>query len=285
MRRAAVIGATLLLAACAPAPPLPAPRVFVSPPAVRAAAVHRVYLPLWLQPANKLGIAGGNADMARALGASWYYAWRAQPDATGQAEAVPMLWGRAQARESLGGNAPYALLFNEPDRADQAAMTPGEAAVLTWQAAAANPGVKWGCPAVSQAGLKWLDQYFDVYECLYNAPPPCAFLTAHCYYATAAACIDFFEREFKSRLDRWRVPGGVWVTEVYMRTEADARALRAWLDATPWITRYSPFVSHIPCSAAAGDWDCAAVGDPSLFTADGALTRVGRWWHAEEWIP
>ncbi len=79
----------------------------------------------------------------------------------------------------------------------------------------------------------------------------------------------------------------VWVTEFAFvpaysyNAEREARAFVTWLEQTPRITRYAPFVAHIAC-----DWswpDCRKSADPSLFDAFGQLTETGTWYVKDKW--
>ncbi|MGW5638935.1 glycoside hydrolase family protein, partial [Streptomyces sp. NPDC003832] len=107
---------------------------------------------------------------ARALtdsGAHWYYNWASSTGSVARPEGVeyvPMIWGPGSVTDTeLGraGNEGTALLgFNEPDRADQANLTPEQALDL-WPRLQST-GLRLGAPAVSYGGEVadgWLDRF------------------------------------------------------------------------------------------------------------------------------
>lgn len=275
LRLVVVCVGALLLCACQKQPAIfDSPLIQQSPLEIVAPQTTQMYFPLTISAPNKLGISGGNSIQAEKIGATAYYTWWTHPDSSGHG--VPMIWGRFVDVPQLGGNSRYALLMNEPDRRDQANMTPGEAAVMTWQALQAHADVDWVGPSVSQSGLAWLDSYMDTYKCLYGAYPDLAGLGMHCYRNTADECIALAE-QFKTRLEKYGVTGGIWITEIFFSQKQEAQKFMAWANADEQIMYVFPFLAYTDC-ADPRNWNCAVAGNPSLFKADGTFTEIGSWY-------
>ena len=103
--------------------------------------------------------------MLEALRPGWWYDWRFEQ--AGAPGYTPMIWSdgiwadHAIVLESLFTRRPdlFWLLWNEPERTDQANMTPDATAALTGAIAEyginyAAPGVAWG-----PVGMEWMDAY------------------------------------------------------------------------------------------------------------------------------
>jgi hypothetical protein len=273
-RRGGVVITILLLACCGNVPKLPYPPrtlTFDSP----------LYLPqVYAQP-NKLGVAGGDAAQVAALGAAWHYTWSIQCD---DPACVPMIWGAADVDKPATDSA-WLLGFNEPDLAGQANLTPQAAALLWHDVEARYPERKLVAPAPSHEHFDWLLGFYAAYVTTYGHAPRLDALALHCYLPTAAECIAL-GRRFVGLAQAWDI-AEVWVTEFAFvpaysyNAEREARAFVTWLEQTPRITRYAPFVAHIAC-----DWswpDCRKSADPSLFDAFGQLTEMGTWYVKDKW--
>lgn len=260
---------------------------------------YRVYVPLAVNPLIVKGI-GGDCATAKTVGAQWFYSWNAKPAPCPQdgftptPQGVPMIqgdWG-SKPVPAVGEGA-YLLLFNEPDLPQQANIAPERAAELQWQVEAIYPTRQIGAPAPSHGGREWLVEMRTAFMRRYGQPPKWDFLTAHCYFATAAECQRHIEW-FIDRTREWNIPGGVWVTEWAIlpctnqvhgvggqpgvaAAITEANKLLNWFVATPEVRRYAWFVSYAPANAA---WafqpmpDC----DTSLRRADGTLTEFGQWY-------
>ena len=167
----------------------------------------------WQQGANNL-----NSHHASLLseGVSWVYNWG--PDAENASVYnedfyfVPMAWNGyydANRIRTWLKNHPetkYLLGFNEPNFADQAAMTPAQA-VAKWpdlEAMAQEFGVKLVAPALNFSGsavggkywgiYEWYDEFFRLYP---NAKVDC--LALHCYMNWYSAlqwfALDYFYKD------------------------------------------------------------------------------------------
>lgn len=263
---------TLLYAGCVA---LPAPQPQFSPLIVKE-VTSCVYLPVVLPTdpwAPKLGVAGGDAAMLRVLGGGWAYNWSTHGQSEPGYEFVPMVWGKFTDVPDLPDGTQHALLFNEPDREDQANLEPGYAAALAYQVLGSYPWIAWGAPAIGRNGGAWLDQWFAAYRCLYGVYPPVKFLTMHCYLGTAAACIRLAEDYFRPRLQQYGVTE-LWVTEFgfhanWPNAAQEAATFVNWMETQDWIARYAVYVSY----AEGGD------APFSIFERDHCtLTPVGRWY-------
>ena len=262
MRRWVGIGAlALLLAGCAP---LPVPQ-----------HMQRQYFPLLERPVNKLGVAGCPASCG-AMGCSWCYSWVPQPGCVDGVDRVPMIWNETQVYAEMNDCSGWLMGFNEPDRSDQADLSP-QAAVKPWRQIEARwPNRKLVAPAPSHTGSWWLPAFREAYKTEVGCYPRFDALAAHCYYGNADACITHV-KQYLTWAQQWGVRE-VWVTEFFFSQEAEARKFIAFLESEPLITRWSPYVSFKSCVGYDPNWDCAKGGNPSLFTADGALTVMGGWY-------
>ena len=101
-----------------------------------------------------VGIPNEAKVISQDMGASWYYNWSSKPDLRVKSDLtfVPMIWsGYPEGINWLGNpeNRKYrtVLGYNEPDRSDQANMTPAVAAAN--QTYFSSSGLRIGSPAVS----------------------------------------------------------------------------------------------------------------------------------------
>lgn len=243
--------------------------------------MHTIWLPLLLFAATT-GVAFPQpVDCATVadLGA-WYYDWSATPTLCAGVEAVPMIWG-ADLPASVGGNSAWLMGSNEPDRADQAHLTPEQAARLWRQIETRWPERRLVSPAPSAPGLDWLQRFRLAYVTLYGAPPRLDALAVHCYLPTEDC--RAVVRQAEAWAAAWSV-GEIWLTEwsalpchyaSQAAAVADADALRDWLRMQPRVTRTAWFAAAYAGRDVPNGFgpDC----DPSL-TRDGALTAFGAWW-------
>lgn len=103
---------------------------------------------------------------------SWTYNWDSTTSANiNYSEFIPMLWGTQSYHTNqwhdnvqhwLDRGTYRLLAFNEPDRPDQANMSPGDA-VNAWRQYMEpyKPRAWLGAPAVSNGGYDWIRQFLD----------------------------------------------------------------------------------------------------------------------------
>jgi hypothetical protein len=220
------------------------------------------------------------------MGGWWSYDWSPTPPDCPGIEMVPMVWGRPQLGTDIGGSSAYLLGFNEPDRPDQAAMTPDEAA-QAWHdwIETSYPDRLLVSPAPTDPG--WLREWRAAYIARYGVPPRLSAVAGHVYprsLTEALATLDGFAHISRE----WGLP--LWITEWAavpcwmpggsLSTALDlARQFANELDATPEVTRWAWFGSRFDGS----EWwwlaswpmpDCST----SLFsTIDGQPTEWGQW--------
>lgn len=277
------------LGACAAGLPRPLPESFVSPidNPFGGRERHVYYFPMLLRAPNKLGMAGCPAtpESMTAFGGAWCYSWCPDPGAPAGYEAVPMIWGASDVRQPVGGNSAWLMGFNEPDLTGQANLSPEAAARLWRDVERRHPDRKLVAPAPSHLHPEWLPQFRAAYRQLWGAAPRLDALALHCYLQRAEECLWQLGR-FEAWAREWAPAGQppleVWVTEfAFMQSfgldaERQAREFIATLERDPLVQRYAPYVSRQDC-ARRDLWDCST-GDPSLLTADGALTDIGEWY-------
>lgn len=156
---------------------------------------------------------------------NWQYNWDSntnqKPDF---AEYVPMLWGTQSYHTNQwfdnawhwinNGGSGHLLAFNEPDRGDQAHMTPGDA-VNGWRKYMEPFAghAQLGAPAISAAGFDWLQQFLNQCQGCHID-----FIPIHWYGGAN------YEHEFENWVNRvCSISGGrpIWVTEVRRFTYYD----------------------------------------------------------------
>ncbi|KAK7040703.1 hypothetical protein VNI00_009609 [Paramarasmius palmivorus] len=182
-----------------------------------------------------LNLAGGANSVI-----SWEYDWAINPPSglPSGIQHVPMQWDEqniAGLADKIG-NAKFLLGFNEPERPEQANISPGDAARL-WKdnIQKLSPGVKLGAPAVAAgpAGQQWLDQFFAACSgCTFD------FLPIH-WYGEGAENFNGYVREMR---DKYKKP--IWVTE-FAPTGGDVTAFMkdtlSFLDNESSVERYAWF--------------------------------------------
>ncbi|KAJ3494737.1 hypothetical protein NLG97_g3885 [Lecanicillium saksenae] len=181
---------------------------------------------------------------------NWQYNWDSntnqKPDF---AEFVPMLWGTQNYHTDQwfnnawhwlnNGGSGHLLAFNEPDRGDQAHMTPGEAVNGWRQYMEPFAGhAQLGAPAVSAGGFDWLQQFLNQCQGCHID-----FIPVHWYGGAN------YEHEFENWINRVCSISGsrpVWVTEFQGEGSIDEQSnfLRKaipFLDNNRCVYRYSYF--------------------------------------------
>jgi hypothetical protein len=214
--------------------------------------------------------------LARPGSASWAYNWGTQMNAP-KFQQIPMYWGPGNQGDAAGvmakinrGNTPWVLGYNEPDEihANGGCNASPQQARNAWgndMFKFANRGVKLVCPGITSwntnsghagyaAGLTWLRQFAG------NNPAQlrCSAQALHWYgdqtksaAQQAQLFINYIAYAHQQVKQIFRVPEmEIWVTEFsplpVHNTQVMADFLKIvipWLDAQPWIGRYSPFMA------------------------------------------
>ena len=220
------------------------------------------------------------------MGGWWSYTWTPTPPSCPNIEMVPMIWGRTQFGQAALGNSPYLLGFNEPDRPDQANMTPDEGAQFWHEWIEGRyPGRLLVTPAATDPG--WLRAWRTAYESRYGKSPEMVVIGAHVYRRSLSEARATLA-EFVQISREWGLP--LWITEwafvpCWMPGGSQKIALDYAqqfandLDATPEVARWAWFGSRFDGSEQwwPASWpmpDCST----SLFsTMDGQPTAWGQW--------
>lgn len=164
-----------------------------------------------------LNTVDGAAEALAASGASWYHNWASSTGGVAKPEGVefvPSIWGPNSVTEQELGNAAregkYLLGFNEPDRADQANMTPEQALDLWPQLE--KTGLKLGAPAVSMDADKpggWLDRFMQGAE---QRGLRVDFIPVHWYGADFSGAAPWQLADYLNRVHK-RYNKPIWLTE------------------------------------------------------------------------
>lgn len=235
---------------------------------------HRIFLPVTLAPANKLGVAGCPASCER-LGCGWCYSWSLSPGVLPGVETVGMVWDETHVYDPLAASSGWVMGFNEPDLAGQANLTPQQA-VEPWARVEERFRAFWlVCPVPSHLHPEWLSQFYAAFRAAKGRDPDCNALAAHCYWNNAQRCINDVQAVIAEA--KRRGVGEVWVTEFHFSQATEAQKFVAYLDGEPMVTRWAPYVARSDC-ASKEFWDCAASGDPALFDERWGLTTKGTWY-------
>ncbi|BCR92747.1 glycoside hydrolase family 128 protein [Aspergillus chevalieri] len=192
---------------------------------------------------------------------SWAYNWAATPGGTlpDGVEFVPMLWGTKSISDFVanietvlfGSNSKYIMGFNEPDLANQAAMSVSDAVSTFKQFIAPHAGrATLVSPGVTNSGdadkgLSWLRQFLSsCSDCGIGV------LAVHWYGTEARDFTNFVQQAID--LANQQGLKEVWVTEFALTTDISTggltsasadflRQVRPWLDRQSMVTRYAYF--------------------------------------------
>jgi hypothetical protein len=200
---------------------------------------------------------------------SWYYVWgpcwSSYPPGC-----VPMSWGGEDPNLPLDYSG-YVLLFNEPDRPEQANITPENGVIIYKEFKLKYPQAKW------VVGNVWYAQWLYTFRDLCVADPSCelpAIWGLHMYVGGIdhlPKMLAYIESAYKN------LNGTFWITEfasVSGNISVDEGIVR-FFESHPWIERWAYF-----CNRASGtepwypkswnvqlfDWD---TGEP---------TPIGNWY-------
>lgn len=213
---------------------------------------------------GKRGIAYNDPNMANTFAqscesCSWAYSWGSAPgDLEKNIQYIPMLWGDSSphtdawdenCRSALDAGSPAILSFNEPDHAEQANISPAQAAAshaklinpYAGQALIGSPGVtNSGDPG---QGLEWLQSFMDACKAQDGG---CAidFCAVH-WYSEAQYADTLFEHIEKAHEICDNKP--IWLTEFApLGSDADKeefmKTVIPKLDAIEYLDAYSYFM-------------------------------------------
>ncbi|CAF5027605.1 unnamed protein product, partial [Rotaria sp. Silwood1] len=209
----------------------------------------------------------------------WFYNWSSDKRSDVNLEFVPMYWSAnkedqiqfASKVRSQGGT--VILGFNEPERGEQANMSPGDAARVWKQhiEPLANQGVRLGSPSVAstEEGLNWLQAFL-------NAGCHIDFLALHWY----GRGTDNFLRFITKAHERFGNKP-VWVTEFACTSWNASQPVSQEeindffsqsiqnLDSIDWVQRYAWFGAKRHFDAALGSGNC-------LIDPNGNLSELGK---------
>lgn len=243
---------------------------------------HTQRLPLMRLPApmppSGLGVgapwqSGDNIPaMLERLRPAWWYDWRFEQ--TGAPGYVPMIWSdgvwdmHQATLVSLFERRPdqFWLIWNEPERADQANMAPERAAALTTEIAAHGIGYAAPGVALTSDGYIWLEDYLR-----HGGPVP------HCWHVHIYRCI---------KPDQWLAAWGRWrnwmhdhdvvrptiVSETNGWTEG-SYGQRRMLEQVDAVLEFDELLQAAAWFATR--WDSWGSGVPDLLDDDGELTPTG----------
>lgn len=215
------------------------------------------------------------------VGASWYYTWGVSSGLKpARARFVPMIWGPQQvtasdlatAKRSNSGNL---LGFNEPDRPDQANLTPARACAL-WPRLQAT-GLRLGAPAVSWGADVpggWLDQFMT---CVRQHRLRVDFIPLHFYSSNYASATSDLKRYIAATYARYHKP--VWITEYALldfgagRAQASPRQQAAFVRTSTAMMNRLSYLERYAWFAL--EYDQAKLGT-GLYDAKGRPTLWGQ---------
>jgi hypothetical protein len=216
------------------------------------------------------------ADLYR-IGATWSYQWHPWPHQCADIQMVPMIWG-ADFYSPTAAPSPYILGPNEPNRPDQANMTPQEGAVF-WHSKM-EVDYRWrikGSPSPTE--VEWLRKWRLAYILMYNKEPDIGFISGH-IYRTSLEDARVLLAEWVKLAQEWNLD--LWITEysavpcwMYPKTALPmAEALTRDLRQTLEVARYAWFGSRLTGAEEWYPWpDSCLTG---LYDADG-VTEFGQW--------
>jgi len=211
---------------------------------------------------------------------AWWYDWRFEQ--IGSPGYVPMIWGPGTwdrhntVLRSLFARRPeqFWLLWNEPERSDQADMAPQLAADATRMIA--QHGIEYAAPgvALTREGYLWLDDYLR-----HDGPVPDCW-HVHIYHCTEP---DQWDSAWTAWVD-WMHHHGVVRPTIVSETNA-------WTDGVEGQQRMVGHVAQkmdddpllLAIAWFAHQWHDWINGEPNLLNDDGNLTSVGEAfekWHS-----
>lgn len=211
-------------------------------------------------------------SMLADLRPAWWYDWRFEQ--CGAPGYTPMIWNdcvwsnNSPMLESLFDRRPdlFWLLWNEPERTDQANMSPDSAAWMT--AALAEYGIRYAAPGVSwgKNGMDWMDAYLAA-----GGPIPTHW-HIHIYHTLTPA-------QWSLRWASWRV----WMRESDCERPTIVSETNAWTEGIDGQCIMAEYMAEMlrtddllqAVAWFATRWEAWGVGHPDLLNADGTPTDVG----------
>jgi hypothetical protein len=217
------------------------------------------------------------AQRLQTLHVSWYYTWKPQPIEGTDAPFVPMVWGGKHA--PINGTVPVLLGFNEPDNAQQSALSIADA-IGRWPEMEKH-ATRLGSPAVAKLDDGWLDQFMAQAERQHLRVD---FMALHLY---GPAKPEWFLKRIDEAYEKYHRP--IWITEFAVadwsargkpganrfneaRVLDCMKALLPELEKRPYVERYAWF------GAGKLSQVNEQVRTSRLFEADGSLTELGRYY-------
>ncbi|KAF8860537.1 hypothetical protein BDZ45DRAFT_568941, partial [Acephala macrosclerotiorum] len=197
---------------------------------------------------------------------TWAYNWDSLMDVNfpSYLDFVPMLWGNASVhttnwkknvQNAISRGTKAILAFNEPDACGggQSCMTPQAAvdAYRTYIQPFAGQ-LKLGGPAVTEVGTAWLLQFLSLcVDCTID------FIPMHIY--NSATNVAYYKAHMTDIANQTGRP--IWLTEFSASGNQTQflETLMPWMDAQPFIQRYSWFM----CSPTYSGTTCGPDGYPT----------------------
>lgn len=298
-KRILILWLILVVAGCAPTPaPAPTPTLPVFP----TPAVHMggkvVYLP-GVRVADFQWQRTGYGRPWQSIGKDpelhgrgmWSYTW-------GMSNCVrdmPMIYSDQQIPPAdviarCAAASPVLLVFNEPEYASQANMTPEVAATTLRYLESVWPGELWCCGNLI-ANSAWLDRMMTAYKVAYNDVPRLAGVHIHIYVGGGlpdvanpddGKWIERSQGSYKAYLEvvrKWGVPERVVVSECCLLGKySEGTYLKVQEQYMTWL-RSEPAVESVAWFSAR----YAGFPDANLLRASGGLTAVGESWLGWRW--
>jgi hypothetical protein len=214
---------------------------------------------------------------------SWVYDWSPFPTNIDGAEFVPMLWSTNNGHDgnqflSQAHGAKVVLGFNEPERAEQANMSPEDAARawIQYIEPIRAQGARLGSPAIASTdeGLNWLQQFVNE---LNNVGGQIDFLALHWYVRGVDNFINWITNVRQSLGNNYPV----WITEFACTSWNPSQPVSqqevndfmqqsvATLDSLSWVERYAWFGAQRQLDPALGSSNC-------LIAPNGQLSDLGQ---------
>lgn len=197
-----------------------------------------------------------------ALGASWWMSWQTHPPCGAAGEHVPMIWGRQHVGlvHSLPGGSGWLMGFNEPNRGDQANMSPQEAAHHWPQLESTGRRLVSPAMAMSNTAIQWMREFLNACTgCRVDA------IAIHLYEANHGG-VQYWVNQYK----QFGKP--IWITEIafpggVQHAAEEAHAIVNIFERDPQVHRYAWFKNR---------GDRGALAGSSLIDYNGRHTQVGQ---------